>query len=266
MTTNKKVAAGSSNKAYRDQKIAICKEIVQRVIAQYEELNKFLGKVTNIDSIMISLFSKESSINEGLYISPWSQSYINKHVSKGSAKRFHDRIIGSRPLSFVYETVLPHGVGQVMGWHMISDWRDGYAYIPGTKDHVFSVIKKKDGSSFLVDSNANPESINNNFRGPDALENGIRASLGILLSKFENRSGIHYNIRTAVASYLGSAGAKDIFGTTPEAYASAIIDGHRLSVAQPTSTSNIQVAKNSATTGPATDSKKAETSKWSCTA
>lgn len=259
--TAKKIAAGSTNAAFRQQKIDTCREIIRRVINENPILKTSLGSVIGIEDIYIRIMSKESSLNESIYITNMSPSTFSKHISKGSPRKAYNIITSIRQDSFVREVVLPHGVGQVMGYHLVRSL-DGNSfrvtYGRGGPD-LFELVKKKNGNTFLVNANDPVESINLSFQGPDALENGIRAGLCLLASKY----GFTKNIRSAIVAYHG--GGKDVFGTSSNSYANDILNGTTyLAVAQPNAKNNLTLAKN-VNTSPETNSNKAAKVQWSCT-
>lgn len=256
------VAGGSTNASFRQQKIAICKEIILRVVAQY--FPDTLGTVTGIEDIYVRIMSKESSLNENIYIANFRGTNWERHINNGTPAKAYRLIrslrTGDTTDGFIREVVLPHGVGQVMGYHMVRNF-DGKAYRLSYKGKdVFDLVTKKNGSSFLVDANASIGAINANFQGPDALENGIRAGIAVLANKYDKTK----DIRRAIVAYHG--GGQDTFGTNSNTYANEMLNGTgHINVASPNSKPNIQIAQN-LPSGTDSNSNNAAKSKWSCTA
>lgn len=270
VATKKVVSAGSTSISYSQQKVATCRKIISDVINQYPIMKSTLGKVPNVEDIVCSQLSFESGLDEGKYISPWGDGTIQKHLRVSSTARKAKKIVDdTRTIKdlFWQEVILPHGVGQVMGWHLIKGWPDFAAKLPNGTD-IFSIVKTKAGGEFKVDINAAAGSVNMLFSGTDALENGIRAALAILTQKYYLHSMHEVNpymaIRTAIAYYLGNPNRKDAFGTTSLAYANKIMSnaGKALAVSQPTSAENIKLAM--ASTGPSTNSGDAKATRTGC--
>lgn len=223
------------------KKVNEAKDLVRKHIDANSIFKPTLGSIKDIETIMTNLFQKESSLNEGHYISQWSDPLIYKHVyNSRSARRFLGVMGLPGPHYFLFdnhkEAIMPHGVGQVMGWHLV---KGTYNYEP-TFDKVMTVS----GSPFyvtlndiLTSSGGTSGAINSKFFGTNALENGIIASMCMLHSKFPKGVLDSYTkIRVAVGRYLGDAKSADVFNTRPSEYTAEILNLNRpLTVALNTS-------------------------------
>lgn len=265
--TAKVMSAGSTTSSYRQDKINRCRYIIERVLSDYDVFSD-LRVVPNITNIVIGILSAESSMDERIVTSfdRWTAEQIRKHKTMRTVSKILANIVNKNP-ALADEVIAPHGVGQVMGWHLISDWESEYPKIKG-KNGFFSVTKTN-GQSFLVGSNADPGTINSSFSGPDALENGIRSSLVLLASKYDSpkwRNMVpQLRIREAVTDYHGRG--TDAAGGVSYTYANKILGGERPSVANTQSSNNVQLAKNVSSTGKTTtNSGNSAKDKWSCTA
>ncbi len=269
--TAKKIVAGSTNAAFRQQKVAICREIIDRVIGEY--FKDTLGQISGLADTYIRLLSKESSLNEVKTAVPnYSDGWWTRHLAASPSVRkayaAMTSIRGNAMDPFIKEVCAPHGVGQVMGYHMVRDLvtSDRKTYVEIYKGrNVFELVMKKNGGTFLVNANAAAGSINNNFSGTDALENGIRASLAVFASKYEKTRSVNGAIMSYFGAKASNPNARDANGTTGTQYVADITGGTgSLAVAQPNAKNNLTLAKN-VDTSPETNSNKAAKPQWSCT-
>jgi hypothetical protein len=265
--TTRTVAAGSSNDSFRQQKIALCRDIIVRIIELY--FKDTLGQIIGLPDLYIRLLSTESGLNEITTANPvfsdawWAKHMINKSPRLAAIAMV--KIKGNTTDPFIREVCYPHGVGQVMGYHMVRGLTASNVETFAVRykgKNVFELVKKVNGGTFLVNETDSAGAINANFSGPDALENGIRASLGLFAGKFD----AFKNLDKAIKAYFGSLNpaARDANGTSPDIYLARVKYGSgSLAVANTNRRTNIQIANN-LSTGPQTNSNNAAKSQWSC--
>lgn len=221
MATNKYIASGASFSGDAKARVDKYKSLILSDLNSFE-LFKNLRKVSGIENMCIGLMSKETSLIP-MYISPWSKTWIIKsYIPQTWSARTIFQITNSTyqdiiDEKLIWEILLPHGLGQVMGWNFCQDlvfkkksWFE--------KD--FAKISPLGGGSFVCSSKSAPGTINNLFNGTNGEANQIRAMLVMLNSKFETAlttvKSDKAALSIAIKSYLGTG--KDAFGTTPEKY------------------------------------------------
>lgn len=278
MADTKTASAQPTAKASKEQKTATIKKIIKDVCAEY--FPDTIARVPGVEDIFCRLLQTESSLNEYLVddYNRWGENFLMKHITASPTARNVLLVLGVGPGQYssvpnnnlrAKEAIIPFGLGQVMGWHMIQGLEipAGGLFI---KD--FTRVKRKDGNNLFVNLNFTAGQLTSMFQGNDRIDNQVRAALVVINDKYKRyltpwtRNKVRYNplppdqaFKEAVGDYLGRGKKGDAGGTTAETYIARIYGTNDLSVSLATGPKSTPTKA-----GPKTDSTKVAATKPGC--